>query len=87
MSNDNIKNFIPICIICPHCNDYIYIEQLNCSIFRHGVMKINNKQIDPHSSKETCDKLFENGKIYGCGKPFKLENINNVYTVFICDYI
>jgi phage terminase large subunit GpA-like protein len=87
MSSEDNQEFIPFCVQCPHCDEYIYIEKLNCSIFRHGVMKKNNKQIDPHSSKEICDKLFKDGKIYGCGKPFKIENVNNVYITVICDYI
>lgn len=87
MSNDDIKKFIPFYIKCPHCYDFIFIEELNCSIFRHGVMKIDNKQIDPHSSKEVCDNLFNKCEIYGCGKPFRIELINNIYRTVICDYI
>ena len=41
MSTGNITTFIPFYIKCPHCSDFIYIEELNCSIFRHGVMKNN----------------------------------------------
>jgi len=26
-------------VICPHCNEPILIEKLNCCIFRHGIMK------------------------------------------------
>lgn len=81
------SQFIPFCIECPHCNEYIYIEQLNCCIFRHGVLKIDNKQIDPHTPKEICDQLFKDGEIYGCGKPFQIQYINNVYIAIICDYI
>ena len=32
--SDNIINLV---IECPHCNEPILIEQLNCKIFRHGV--------------------------------------------------
>ena len=87
MSSEDNQEFIPFCVQCPHCNDYIYIEKLNCSIFRHGVIKSTNKQIDPHLSKEICEKLVKKNLIYGCGKPFKIENVNNVYTPVICDYI
>jgi len=86
MSSQDI-NFKPFCIQCPSCNEYIYIEQLNCNIFRHGVLKKNGEQIDPHSSKEICDNLFNNNEIYGCGKPFIIKMINNDYKAIICDYI
>ena len=74
-------------IKCPHCNDYIFIEELNCKIFRHGVLINNGKQIDPHSSKEECDFFISNKLIYGCGKPFKIEKIGQIYEAFLCDYI
>ena len=45
-----------IIITCPHCSFYILIEQLNCCIFRHGVFKNNNEQINPHEKKENCDQ-------------------------------
>ncbi len=78
-------------VVCPHCNEYIIIEQLNCKIFRHGILKINMKQIDPHSSKEQCNSFINNKLIYGCGRPFKLvesmiEN-KKVYTTEVCEYI
>ena len=39
MSNeeDNIC-YQPI-LKCPHCNEYILIEKINCAIFRHGTLK------------------------------------------------
>jgi len=54
-------------LICPHCKDYIIIQKINCGIFRHGVLKENGKQIDPHSSKDLCDYYIGENKIYGCG--------------------
>ena len=24
-------------LLCPHCQEYIIIEKINCGIFRHGV--------------------------------------------------
>ena len=75
---------------CPSCNNIVIINKkdINCSIFRHGVFKNNNKQIDPHASKEICDKLVKESKIYGCGKPFKLiKNEKNIYSAVKCDYI
>jgi len=73
---------------CPHCQDIITVfkKDLNCCIFRHGVYKTNRKQIDPHSSKEICDKLKKENKIYGCGKPFKFIKGDNP-RIEKCDYI
>ena len=73
---------------CPHCQDIITVnkKQLNCCIFRHGVFKNNMKQINPHSSKETCDRLKKENKIIGCGKPFMFIKSDNP-RIEICDYI
>lgn len=61
---------------CPHCFDEIIIfrNEINCAIFRHGVLKDTYQQIDPHASKEVCENFVATNKIYGCGKPFRLEN-------------
>ena len=74
---------------CPHCKSYIYIlkNEINCKIFRHGVYKSNNKQINPHMKKEECDKLIKQNLIFGCGKPFKLIKEKNEYKAITCDYI
>jgi hypothetical protein len=72
---------------CPHCNEYILIEKINCAIFRHGTLKKNLKQIDPHSLKELCDYFFQNNLIYGCGKPFRVVLKDNKFETEICDYI
>jgi len=74
-------------IVCPHCNDPIIIEKLNCGIFRHGVIKDTGKQIEPHSVKSVCDELKAQDLIYGCGKPFRIDIHNGVYVVSICEYI
>jgi hypothetical protein len=78
-------------IICPHadCGQAIMImsNQINCNVFRHGVYKKTNKQIDSHAKKEVCDKLAIDGLIYGCGKPFKLRFNGENYIAEICDYI
>ena len=74
-------------LICPHCKDYIIIQKINCGIFRHGVIKKNGKQIDPHSSKELCDYYVRENEIYGCGKPFRIININDNFDTEICGYI
>lgn len=69
-------------IICPHCGEYIIIQEVNCGIFRHAVYK-SGEQVDPHMEKSLCMKLVKENKIFGCGKPFRL--INN--TAVACDYI
>jgi hypothetical protein len=78
-------------ITCPHCGENIIIEEINCAIFRHAVIKNTLKQINPHSSKEICDNLLLHGLIYGCGKPFRLIKNNNSeesgYIAIVCDYI
>jgi hypothetical protein len=78
-----------ICVKCPHCFDFIIINknEFNCKIFRHGIYKSNFEQINPHLEKKQCDILITNNLIYGCGKPFSINNINNEYVAYICDYI
>jgi hypothetical protein len=78
---------IELCITCPHCNEYILIEELNCCIFRHGVLIESGKQIDPHSSEEMCNEYILHKKIVGCGKPFKIVKIENEYKAITCGYI
>ena len=75
------------CVTCPHCKDIIIIEQINCKIFRHAILKCNNNQINPHASKQECEILISQNAIYGCGKPFMLIMIENNYVAVDCDYI
>ena len=87
-----LEKLINIIVICPHCNIPILIEQLNCRIFRHGMLKSNNTQINPHASKKDCDDYVNNNLIYGCGKPFRIIEItneitNNEFQAVICEYI
>jgi hypothetical protein len=71
---------------CPHCDEYIFIEELNCKIFRHGIFKNNMKQIDQHSNKEICDYYVKYDLIIGCGKPFELIWENEEWKPVICEY-
>ena len=71
-------------INCPHCNQEFEIMELNCRIFRCGILKQTYEQINPHLDKINCDILKERDLIYGCGKPFFI-NLNN--QAEICDYI
>jgi hypothetical protein len=68
---------------CPHCKDYVWIEQMNCRIFRHACY-LNGEPIPPHSTKEECDSLVENKLVYGCAKPFQILVTGEVV---ICEYI
>lgn len=72
---------------CPHCGEYVIIEQVNCAIFRHGIIKTTMAQINPHLRKAQCDKLKDLDLIYGCGKPFMVINENNEWEAIECDYI
>jgi hypothetical protein len=77
-------------IVCPHCEQYIIIEKLNCGIFRHGVYKTGGQigiQIYPHMEEEQCLQLVKEDKIYGCGKPFQIIIVDGEWKVQICDYI
>jgi len=87
-------NNIERIIQCPHCQEFVIIQELNCKIFRHGTFKHNGEQIPPHSPKEDCDRFFQQNLIYGCGKPFRIvvleneeENNNNHWKIEICEYI
>ena len=77
-----------IIVNCPHCNDkiQIYLKEINCKIFRHGVYKHNYVQIDPHLPKDQCEKLKQNDLIYGCGKPYMLVKVLNKWEITRCDY-
>ena len=61
-------------IKCPWCNIDIEVVEMNCKIFRCGIYKSNNKQVPPHSKKVLCDKIVIEGLIWGCAKPFHINN-------------
>jgi hypothetical protein len=75
--------------ICPHCNESFIVNQneINCAIFRHAVYRNSMMPINPHESLENCMRLIEEGKVYGCAKPFKLVRKDDKWEVEICDYI
>jgi hypothetical protein len=74
-------------VICPHCQCEVIIEEINCQIFRHGIYKATCEQFPPHASKEDCDKAIAEDAIYGCGKPFRIEFVNDKWIAISCDYI
>lgn len=74
---------------CPHCSEpvIVYLPELNCKIFRHGMFKHNLKQIDPHLPKFACDDIVARNLIYGCASPFIIIEENGRYFVDKCGYI
>lgn len=79
-----------IYVFCPHCEGVIMIDKkdLNCHIFRHAVLKTKlDAFINPHETKENCEKLLSEGKIYGCGKPFRVILSDKNHKAVTCDYI
>ena len=71
----------------PDCAIAIEIVEINCSIFRCGVYKDTDQQIDSHLSKGECDKLKKQDKIWGCSRPFQLVTINETCQLIRCEYI
>ena len=72
---------------CPHCGGGVEVlkKEVNCAIFRHGFFAKKKKQINPHLSKEKCDRLRESGTVIGCCKPFRLQV--KELKVEICEYL
>ena len=54
-------------VICPNCEDYVLIEELNCCIFRHAYNAMM-EQVSPHATQKECELLT----VYGCGLPFQI---------------
>lgn len=77
----NTEHFI---VECPHCEQKIEVVELNCRIFRCGIIKSNGQQMDPHTPKEVCDQLKQTDSIYGCGRPFRIDASG---CAIVCDYI
>lgn len=81
-----------ILLKCPNCGNFFITAEndINCAIYRHAALKSNMEQIDPHMSKDDCDKLIKEGLVYGCAKPFKIikkESLDFPYEAVKCDYI
>jgi len=74
-------------VICPHCKDPIIIKKINCGIFRHGVLKRTQKQMNPHTDESVCEQLIKDDLIYGCGKPFKIVVKDGLLEAVECGYI
>ena len=76
-----------IYVECPHCEGLVEIIKINCGIFRHGIYKNSKKQLNPHASQNICEDAVSNDKIYGCGKPFRIEFNGEIYVATKCAYI
>jgi len=75
-------------IECPNCGVSIQVLALNCRVFRCGKYKNSGKQVNPHLKKVECDRLVEQGLIYGCGNPFKIiTNEDGQLKPISCGYI
>ena len=75
---------------CPHCDCVVQVEEnlVNCQIFRHGIIKQTQQQMNPHTPKNICDRFSELGLIDGCGKPFRMFMKDGKWSfVDVCDYI
>ena len=70
---------------CPHCKVMCMVAEsdIRCEIFRHANFKKGMRLVPPHASKAECMSWVENGKVWGCGKPFRF----NGKQVEICGYI
>ncbi len=81
---------------CPNCECLTSCERgmVNCGIFRHGnFFTVNNGKIEfqdsiaPHLAEKECLDLVKNGKIVGCGKPFRLVKTGEKMVAEKCGYI
>lgn len=76
---------------CPHCNEYIEILEINCAIFRHAAFKETGEQVGAHETREHLEEWEKEGRLVGCGKPFRLVRSSSEetgeYTAETCEYI
>lgn len=72
--------------LCPHCRAATRVDadMVNCTIFRHAVEKRTGKFVNPHATKSACDAWIRDGKVDGCGKPFRFDGKSPAQP---CDYI
>ena len=71
---------------CPRCGLYIYVEELNCGIFRCATLKQSFRRVNPHTPFEVIEKLLKEDLIYGCGAAFKLVIEDGKYISSLCSY-
>ena len=68
---------------CPNCSIWIVVDigQINCSIFRCGIIKDSFDQIGAHAIKDECDNYVSKNLIFGCSKPFKINIRDGKYLI------
>jgi len=76
--------------MCPHCSLLLEVQQndLNCCIFRHGVIK-GQGPVNPHASQQEIQRLKQTGKLIGCGGPHRLICVDGTtakWIVQICSW-
>lgn len=77
-------------IQCPHCDGLVVcaLSELNCRIFRHGILKSTGQQINPHANREECLELVNQNQLYGCGGPFRVTGeVSGSLVAEKCEYI
>jgi hypothetical protein len=57
---------------CPYCKQLIILNKFACNKMRHGIVKYENKLINPGMSDAMALNLARLGLIYGCGKKYKI---------------
>lgn len=70
---------------CPSCNIGIEILSIGCGIYRCAIFKDTGIQVNPHLSKEECERLLKNNLIFGCGKPFRITD--KISPPVVCEYL
>jgi hypothetical protein len=72
---------------CPHCGGSVEVAvtEVNCGIFRHGVVRATSLPIPPHATRSECDALIQANAVWGCGRPIQLAA--DLQSVRVCDYI
>ena len=66
---------------CPWCGVALWIEEINCGIFRCGIIKASGVQLSPHLPELECEAAIP--YIWGCSRPFMLSGLE----VVKCGYI
>lgn len=84
-SNEYVDTYL---FKCPHCGEFVEVAvpETNCCIFRHGTLKHNLQQVNPHMPQDQCEALIRQDLVFGCCKPFRLV-LGEKPKVEICGYI